>query len=257
MKLFLRVCPRRDNFVTTVRDSDTLEIRDSIGRLNETPPGLPDVPGGWGQREWVIEGHRFQLVLPAIPDAFLEDASVHAAFDRDEYMPYWAYLWPASLKMVATVLRSDWSAGAEVLELGAGIGLVGLAGLAKGLNVTFSDYEPKAVELALFNARRAGFEHARGLVLDWRNPPAGKFPYLWGCELLYEDRNHEPLLHLTRQMLADDGVAWFVDGGRAKAGRFCNLLQQFGFKHKILDEEGHRLPEPRVGRYQLIEVRFS
>jgi predicted nicotinamide N-methyase len=137
---------------------------------------LPSIPGGWTEREWVIEGRAFRLTLPAVPDAFLEDPDVHAAFDRDEYMPYWAYLWPAALKMVATILKSEWPPQAEVLEIGAGIGIVGLAGLARGLNVTISDYEPKAVELALYNARRNGFTQGQGLVLDWRSPPKKQYP---------------------------------------------------------------------------------
>ena len=236
---------------------DTLELRDLPQRLADPPAGLPAIPGGWTECEWLIEGHAFRLILPATPDAFLEDAEVYAAFDRDDYMPYWAFVWPASLKMVATILRADWPREVEVLELGAGIGLVGLAGLARGLKVTFSDYEPKAVDLCLFNARRAGHSNAEGLVLDWRQPPDKQFALIWGCELLYEDRNHEPLLGLTRRMLAPGGTAWFVDGGRPKAERFVSLIAQHGFSVRLFDEQLQPLATPRVGRYQLIEVRHA
>ena len=234
---------------------DTLEIRDLPQAVEHQPEGLPAIPGGWTEREWVIEGQTFRLTLPAMPDAFLEDPGVHEAFDRDEYMPYWAYLWPAALKMVQAILTSDWPPAAEVLEIGAGIGIVGLAGLARGLNVTISDYEPKAVELALYNARRNGFTQGQGLVLDWRSPPAKQYPVLWGCELLYEDRNHEPLLKLTQQMLTRDGVAWFVDGGRMRAERFCHLVPQYGLVARLFDEQRRPISAPRVGQYQLIEVR--
>lgn len=231
-----------------------LEIRELPPRLDGSPGGLFPVPGGWTERDWLIEGRPFRLTLPAIPDAFLDDPEVHAAFDRDEYMPYWAFLWPAALKMAAMVLRREWPSGAEVLELGAGIGIVGIAGLAKGLNVVISDYEPKAVELAVYNAHRNGLSQVQGLVLDWRNPPDRQYKYLWGCELLYEDRHHEPLLRLTRQILAPGGVAWFADGGRMRAERFCDLAPEYDLEIRLFDEQFNRLTVPRVGQYQLIEV---
>lgn len=234
---------------------DTLEIRQLPQPVSPQPDDLPDIPGGWTERSWTIEGQTFRLTLPAVPDAFLEDPQVHAAFDRDEYMPYWAFLWPAALKMVSTILKFEWPAGAEVLEIGAGIGIVGLAGLARGLKVTISDYEPKAVQLALYNAIRNGFSQGQGLVLDWRSPPDRQYPFVWGCELLYEDRHHEPLLELTRKVLSPDGVAWFVDGGRMRAERFCRLVPEYDLKCKLFDEQMVPLPTPRVGQYQLIEVR--
>lgn len=236
---------------------DTVEIRELPQPIPEQPEGLPPIPGGWTEREWVIEGQAFRLTLPAVPDAFLEDPEVHAAFDRDEYMPYWAFLWPAALKMTATVLKSDWPQGAEVLELGAGIGIVGLAGLARGLRVTISDYEPKAVQLAMYNAERNGLAGGQGLVLDWRIPLERQYQFIWGCELLYEERNHDPLLKLTKQTLLPEGVAWFVDGGRMRAESFCVKVPQAGLSFRLFDEELKPLSAPRVGRYQLIEVRHQ
>src|SRR5664279_3974276 len=94
-------------------NSDTLEIRDLPRRLNQQPSELPEIPGGWTEREWTIAERTFRLKLPAVPDAFLEEPDVHAAFDRDEYMPYWAFLWPAALKMVAMILTEDWPADAD------------------------------------------------------------------------------------------------------------------------------------------------
>ena len=237
--------------------SDTVEIRVPLQGIAVFPAGLPRIPGGWTEREWVIEGRSFRLILPATPDAFLDDADVHAAFERDEYMPYWAYLWPASLKMAATVLRSAWPREADVLELGCGIGVVGLAGLTQGLNVTFSDYEPVAVELAVMTARRAGYSNAQGLVFDWRQPPNRKFSLIWGCELLYEDRNHQPLLCLLRQLLAPEGKVWFVDGGRMHAEAFWKMIPTWGLSCQLFDENFQTLAAPRVGKYQLFEIRHA
>jgi predicted nicotinamide N-methyase len=234
---------------------DTIEIRELPPPTPCQPDGLPPIPGGWTEREWIIQGQSFRLTLPAVPDSFLEEPEVREAFERDEYMPYWAYLWPAALKMAATILKSGWPARADVLEIGAGIGIVGLAGLSRGLNVTISDYEPKAVDLAIYNARQNGLMHGQGMVLDWRSPPQRKYTFLWGSDLLYEERHHQPLIELTKQVLAEDGMAWFADGGRIPAGRFCRLLDQQGLTCDLFDEHHRPLAAPHVGQYQLIEVR--
>ena len=175
---------------------------------------------------------------------------------QSEYMPYWAYLWPAAIHMARLVYRAEWAADGDVLEVGAGIGLVGLAALARGSRVTFSDYEPQAVELALQNAAQNGLaERADGLVFDWRAPISQRFRVILGCEVIYEDRNHVPLLKLLQAMLADDGVAWFGDGGRWRAEQFAGLLPEFGFQCRLFDEAEQRIASPRAGRFQLFEVR--
>src|SRR5262249_59859503 len=122
--------------------ADLVELRPSNNAAPAKPSGLPDIPGDWTEGTWSIAGREFRLTLPADPDAFLDDAEVHAAHERTEYMPYWAYLWPSALHMAKRVRQADWSASSEILELAAGIGLVGLAALSKGHAVTFSDYEP-------------------------------------------------------------------------------------------------------------------
>lgn len=236
--------------------SDLVELRPSVTATPAKPSGLPDVPGHWAERSWMIAGCEFHLTLPANPDAFLDDAEVHAAHEQTEYMPYWAYLWPSALHMAKLVRQADWPAGSEILELGAGIGLVGLAALSSGHAVTFSDYEPQAVQLSLYNAERNGLaERASGQTFDWRQPLAKQFPIIVGCEVIYEDRNHEPILKLLQSMLAPGGVAWFGDGGRWRAERFSKLLPEFGFDYRLCDEEGRRLDQPRAGRFQLFVVQ--
>lgn len=194
------------------------------------PETLPDVPGGWTTREVVLAGRRITLTLPAAPDAFLDDPDVLAAHARDGYMPYWGYLWPTSLDLARFVLDCEWPAGRECLEIGAGIGLSGLAALAVGLRVTFSDYEPRAVELALHNARCNGFDQATGCVLDWRQPARGTYPLILGCDVIYEQPNHTPILNLLEVMLARDGECWLADPGRHQADAFVAELRRRPFR---------------------------
>ena len=70
---------------------------------------LPAIPGGWTTRDFVLAGRTLRVTLPSSPDAFLDDPEVLAANRRDDYMPYWSYLWPTSLETAVAVLHHDWS----------------------------------------------------------------------------------------------------------------------------------------------------
>lgn len=191
------------------------------------------IPGGWTTREISLGRHNFRVTLPAAPDDFLDDPDVQAANRNTGYMPYWSYLWPTSLELASAVLAEDWPLGAPALEIGAGIGLTGLAGLASGLRVTFSDYDPLAVELAVHNARNNGWPDAEGLVLDWRTPIARQFPVIFGCDVIYEKQNHAPILDLLQVMLTDEGSCWIGDPGRHQADEFVNGARQRGFELEL------------------------
>jgi len=201
---------------------------------------LPTIPGGWTAREFSLAGRMLHLALPASPDSFLDDPAVLEANRRDDYMPYWSYLWPTSLETAVAVFEHDWPTAIEVLEIGAGTALAGLAALASGLRVTFSDYDPRAIELALYNARRNGLErHASGLLLDWRQPVDRQFAAILGCDVIYERPNHQPILNLLEKMLASDGQAWIADPGRHQAGAFLELAERspFSVEHRALVRE--------------------
>jgi predicted nicotinamide N-methyase len=216
---------------------------------------LPDIPGGWTTREIVVAGRSFHLTLPASPDAFLDDPAVRAASECDDYMPYWPYLWPAALPMAEAVARADWRAGTDMLEIGAGIGFVGLVALSRGCDVMFTDYQQPAVDLALHNARQNGFESVRGEVLDWRSPGDRRYSVILGCDVLYETRNHQPILELLDQMLAPGGSAWFGDAGRQHAEAFVNRVPRSKYALCLRDELGQELSQPRVGKFQLITLK--
>ena len=228
-------------------------------QLDELVPAalvpLPEIPGGWTEDEMALPDRVIRLTRPARPDAFLDDPAVLAENARNDFMPYWAYLWPAARAMAHSVAAQSWPHRMRALEIGCGIGLVGLAGLASGLEVTFSDYRPLPVQLALHNARQNGLEHARGLLLDWHKPLSRRFPLILGCDVVYEVRSHAPILKLVEHMLAPGGAAWFGDGGRQVAADFVSAARDRGLSVELRDEHGRPLAAPQVGRFQLIILR--
>jgi len=196
------------------------------------PPGFMDIPGGWAERTVQIANYTFDLVAPADPVEFLhqldESSAAHVAD------PYWSAIWSAAPALAQRVARHAWSSGTRALELGCGVGLVGLAALASGVSVTFSDYIPTAVELARENARRNGFS-AAGLHLDWRDPPTiNPFPLVLASDVLYETQMHADLLSTLDRVLSDDGECWIGDPLRMAATEFATLALSRGY-HVTLD----------------------
>ncbi len=226
---------------------------DGVAGVKADFANLPLLPCGWVVREYAVEGRVLKLTVPDRPDALLEDREVLAASERDDYMPYWAYLWPAAIHMSKSVMQTDWPTGTRILELGCGVGLVGLAALARGHHVTMTDYDAKSVEVARHNALINNFQNFEAAQLDWRAPPSATYPVILGCDLLYEQRNHVPILDLLEKMLEPSGICWLADGGRSVAHQFWYLARERGYAVTMRDHEGNEINQPGL-RYQMFEL---
>ncbi len=183
--------------------------------MPETPP---DALGPVRYEKVLVEDHAFEIARPTETDRLLDDPTVQSAFAADEYMPYWADLWPAARMLAKVLVREPWPAGPEplrALEVGCGLGLPGIAALARGLRVTFSDYDATALRFAADNARLNGFENFELLQMDWRYPPPGlRFPLILASDLIYEMRNVAPLVALIKQVLEPGGQCLLTDQDR-------------------------------------------
>jgi len=149
------------------------------------------------------------LLRPVSPDALLDED----AFARDEFLPYWAELWPAATALAAALPDV---AGLRVVELGCGLGLPSLVAAARGADVTASDWAEDAVELLRENAARNGLA-LRAEVRDWREPWPERFDVVLAADVLYERRNVEPLLERLRELAP---VAYVGLAGRPYEAEF-------------------------------------
>jgi predicted nicotinamide N-methyase len=212
---------------------------------------LPETPwqalGPLRQEKVLVEGQTFILTRPTETDQLLDDPAVQEAFAEDQYMPYWADLWPAARMLAKVVWREPWQPGLEALEIGCGLGLVGIVALARGLRVTFSDYDATALRFAADNALANGFRDVRTLQMDWRCPPPDlRVPVVLGSDLVYEVRNVEPLLALVKQVLLPGGLCLLADQDRLPAGVFAEALSASGLAFTMQrvragEPGGHRL----------------
>ena len=184
----------------------------------------------------MVGGHALRLVRPEEPDRLLDDPSVLAWNRRDDYMPYWAYLWPGAFLLAEAVTRQDWEPGTPALEIGCGLGLAGLAGLRHGLRVTFSDYDSGSFPMLTQSAEANGFglETYSLRRLDWREPPDEQFPVILGADVLYERRLGPLIVNVLAAMLAPGGLALIADPYRAAAEGFPALAEAAGLRCEAL-----------------------
>lgn len=187
------------------------------------------------EKSLTLAGRCFTISYPGNPDALLDHPATHAAFERDEYMPYWADLWPSAEMLGRALLQENaFSPATTVLEIGCGVGLPGVVALSLGMAVTFSDYDAAALDFAAANARANGFEQFDILPLDWRVPPRLRVQLLLASDVLYEQRNIQPLIRLIETVLTDDGQCFLVDPNRPWQRHFRQALDEAALPYSTL-----------------------
>jgi predicted nicotinamide N-methyase len=149
------------------------------------------------------------LLRPESPDALIDEA----AFEHDEFLPYWAELWPAATALAESLPEV---AGLRVVELGCGLGIPSLVAAAWGAEVTATDWAADAIELLRENAERNGLT-VRAEVRDWREAWPERFDVALAADVLYERRNVEPLLERLRELAP---VAYLGLAGRPYEAEF-------------------------------------
>ena len=159
--------------------------------------------------ETIVElgGSAIRIEHPPSADELIDES----AFEHEEFLPYWAELWPSSIALAREVsgLRLE---GLRVVELGCGLGLPSLVAARGGADVLATDWSPEALAFAVRNAALNGVE-LRTARLAWAAPelPEGSFDLVLAADVLYERRNVAELLALLPRLA---GEVLLVDPGR-------------------------------------------
>jgi predicted nicotinamide N-methyase len=204
-------------------------------------PVMTDYTGPVTVTRLEFAGQPVTVVRPADPDRLLDDPAVHDLNRRDDYMPYWAYLWPGALLLAEVVAREPWELLApgveplDALEIGCGVGLAGLVALSRGLRVCFSDYDRAPLQFVERSARDNGFDPNcfTTRLLDWRNPAPETYPVILGSDVLYERRLVPLVANLLARMLASGGLALIACPGRVSAEGFAAAVTSRGLGCRV------------------------
>ncbi|MBL8878931.1 MAG: class I SAM-dependent methyltransferase [Phycisphaerales bacterium] len=187
----------------------------------------------------------YEIIGPANYDQLIDTAAVAERFARDEYLPYWAEFWPAARVMAERLLEWGPAGSAPrptVLELGCGLGLVGLIAADLGYPTTMTDYDDDSVAFAEENIRRNRISNATARTLDWTTfDPTMEFDRIIACEVLYEDRHIAPIARFIQNHLRPGGFALVCDTGRRPADAFSEAVGACGLAVRI---ERDSVPRP-------------
>ena len=164
-------------------------------------------------------GRELSVLRPRDAEALLDEH----AFEADEFLPYWAELWPSGVALAKAIAARSLK-GARVLELGCGLGLPSLAAALAGGRVLATDWSRTAVDLLADNAARNG-ARLETAVVDWTRPAAllerAPFDLVLAADVLYERRNVEPLAELLPRL---GGEVLLADPGRRELDGFLERL---------------------------------
>jgi predicted nicotinamide N-methyase len=172
-------------------------------------------------REVAVGARRLPLLIPPDAEALLDEE----AFEHEEFLPYWAELWPSGIALAEAVAAEP--PRGLVLELGCGLGLPSLVAALAGADVVATDWAPDAIALLERNAARAGAT-LTARRWSWTEDPAplgGPFALVLAADVLYERRNAPQVRTALDAVVAPGGQAWIAEPGRPGAADFFRAAE--------------------------------
>ena len=170
-----------------------------------------------------LRGDALSVLRPRESESLLNEE----AFENEEYLPYWAELWPSGVALArAVAVRS--LRGRRTLELGCGLGLPSVAAALAGGRVLATDWSEDAMPFVRANAERNEAE-VETLVCSWAEPEPiverAPWDLVLASDVLYERRNIPLLLDLLPRLVDERGEVWLADPGRALLPGFRQALE--------------------------------
>ncbi|MEW6670350.1 MAG: methyltransferase [Thermodesulfobacteriota bacterium] len=171
-------------------------------------------------QEVVIRGRRFSFLVPAELEMFIDPDDIFHDF------PLWSKVWEASLVLADFLAGMTPQPEKRFLEIGAGIGLVGIVAAAFGHRMTITEINSQALDFIRANSLINQCATVEIAELDWNSPGLeGGFDYIVGSEVVYNEKDFDPLRNLFHRLLRPGGEMLLCSEVRKVTLDFYRQLQ--------------------------------
>ena len=207
--------------MTVVADLEDLEGSDLVEALEQRfATVVNDVDAG---------DHTFSVLRPRNSDDLIREED----FVKDERLPYWADIWPASTVLAAHLVglaKRGVHRNRRGLELGCGVGLVTTAAMIADYDMLATDYYTDALAFTRANAWRETGKSPDARMIDWRAFPdeVRDFDLILASDVLYEKEYARLLPGIFKRALAPGGMVIVADPGRIGVPEFMEECRQQG-----------------------------
>ena len=143
-------------------------------------------------------------------------------------------VWPASQILAAEVNTVNFT-GKRVLEIGCGIGLASLVLHKMGVDITASDYHPRAQEFLDRNVSDNNLPPIKFQRVDFEkeNQSLGKFDLIIASDVLYQPHHAKFVASFISSHSANEVEVILVDPGRENRSKFTNHMTTLGYSHQF------------------------
>ncbi len=198
-------------------------------------------------REIVINGKRFRFLVPDSIERFIDFEDPLRAF------PLWAKIWQAGVVLAGHLNSMPVEPGRKFLEIGSGIGVIGIVAAEAGHDVTLTDYNNDALNFARANAHINNCRNVSVRRLDWTKPDLkGRFDYIIGSEVIYRNEDIPLLRQLFEQYLPPGGRVLLVEEMRKTVTEFCRQMDRY---YNIVVRKNRLRSDTEENLILLIELR--
>lgn len=186
-----------------------------------------------------IKGRKFTLLTPKFIEEHIDSETPLHDF------PLWAKVWEASWILADFLAGLPADPGKRFIEIGCGLGLVGVVAASFGHKVVMTEHNSEALEFARANVELNQCSDVEILDLDWNSPSLyGRFDYIVGSEVVYHEKDFEPLKNLFERLLKPEGEVILCEGVRRTSLDFFKEMQRhFDLKAQ---QKSIRSPEKTV-----------